>query len=245
MAYTKNYYLVLGLDTPSSTTTTTTTTNQSISPNDIRTAYKSALLAAHPDSVLKRGLHTNEDTRGKEYTKQWTVDDIKEAYAILGDVDRRRDFDKWLVSNKDGWGRAGQGEGGGLKNTLGPDFILGLEVLDLEDFTVVDPLPASSPPSPSEHEHEHACSDADRFQDADDEMEIGNGKEAEMEEGGVEEESTGMQWTRPCRCGADTGFRITEEELEEASRRGEKEVLVGCEGCSLWVRVGFEVVVDG
>jgi diphthamide biosynthesis protein 4 len=236
MAYTRNYYLVLGLDTPSSTTTT----NQSISPNDIRTAYKSALLAAHPDSVLKRGLHTNGDTRGKEYTKEWTVDDIKEAYAILGHVDRRRDFDKWLMNNKDGWGRAGQGEGGGLINTLGPDFILGLEVLDLEDFTVVDPLPASSPPSPTSHSHSHAYSDADRFQDADDEMESESGKEAEMEE-----ETTGIQWTRACRCGADTGFRITEEELEEASRRGEKEVLVGCEGCSLWVRVGFEVVVDG
>ncbi|KAF2033768.1 hypothetical protein EK21DRAFT_16390, partial [Setomelanomma holmii] len=50
-----------------------------------------------------------------------------------------------------------------------------------------------------------------------------------------------MEWTRSCRCGAEKGFKILEEELEDAEKRGEKEVLVGCEGCSLWVRVGFEV----
>ena len=47
--------------------------------------------------------------------------------------------------------------------------------------------------------------------------------------------------SRACRCGADKGFMILEEELEDAEGRGEKEVLVGCEGCSLWVRVGFDV----
>jgi diphthamide biosynthesis protein 4 len=53
-----------------------------------------------------------------------------------------------------------------------------------------------------------------------------------------------MTWTRSCRCGADKGFTILEEELEDAESRGEKEVLVGCSGCSLWVRVGFEVEVE-
>ena len=50
-----------------------------------------------------------------------------------------------------------------------------------------------------------------------------------------------VQWTRGCRCGDLEGFRIVEGDLEEAEGRGEKEVLVGCGGCSLWVRVGFEV----
>lgn len=50
-----------------------------------------------------------------------------------------------------------------------------------------------------------------------------------------------VQWTRGCRCGDQEGFRILEEDLEDAEGRGEKEVLVGCGGCSLWVRVGFEV----
>lgn len=66
--------------------------------------------------------------------------------------------------------------------------------------------------------------------------------EAEEEaDNGVQDDDARMQWTRECRCGADQGFRILEEELEDAERRGEKEVLVGCEGCSLWVRVGFDV----
>jgi diphthamide biosynthesis protein 4 len=65
------------------------------------------------------------------------------------------------------------------------------------------------------------------------------GREGEVE---VEGDGDGqMEWTRSCRCGAEKGFRILEEELEDAEKRGEKEVLVGCEGCSLWVRVGFEV----
>ncbi len=58
----------------------------------------------------------------------------------------------------------------------------------------------------------------------------------------VEEAKT--EWIRSCRCGADKGFRIREEELEDAEGNGEKEVLVGCEGCSLWVRVGFDVEVE-
>jgi diphthamide biosynthesis protein 4 len=50
-----------------------------------------------------------------------------------------------------------------------------------------------------------------------------------------------MEWTRACRCGMEKGYTILEEELEDAEQRGEGEVLVGCEGCSLWVRVGFGV----
>lgn len=49
------------------------------------------------------------------------------------------------------------------------------------------------------------------------------------------------EWTRACRCGDVKGFRILEVDLEDAEQRGEKEVLVGCGGCSLWVRVGFDV----
>lgn len=60
------------------------------------------------------------------------------------------------------------------------------------------------------------------------------------EEGGSAGGGKG-EWTRGCRCGDEKGFKILEEDLEDAEGRGEKEVLVGCEGCSLWVRVGFEV----
>lgn len=47
-------------------------------------------------------------------------------------------------------------------------------------------------------------------------------------------------WYRPCRCGAERGFSITEKELEGEAESGE--VLVGCKGCSLWIRVLFRVV---
>ncbi|KAF9692558.1 hypothetical protein EKO04_009435 [Ascochyta lentis] len=50
-----------------------------------------------------------------------------------------------------------------------------------------------------------------------------------------------VQWARACRCGDDKGFGILEDDLVDAESRGEKEVLVGCGGCSLWVRVAFDV----
>ena len=50
-------------------------------------------------------------------------------------------------------------------------------------------------------------------------------------------------WSRGCRCGNEKCFLITEEELEKEAENGE--VITGCRGCSLWLRVIFEVVEDG
>ena len=52
-------------------------------------------------------------------------------------------------------------------------------------------------------------------------------------------------WYHACRCGLERGFVVREEELESAVENGEREVLVGCAGCSLWIRVGFEAIDDG
>ncbi|KAF2142113.1 uncharacterized protein K452DRAFT_308501 [Aplosporella prunicola CBS 121167] len=55
-------------------------------------------------------------------------------------------------------------------------------------------------------------------------------------------------WWRGCRCGEERGFVVGEGELEEGVLDGDAgvgEVLVGCGGCSLWVRVGFGVEVEG
>jgi diphthamide biosynthesis protein 4 len=46
-------------------------------------------------------------------------------------------------------------------------------------------------------------------------------------------------WTRSCRCGDDGGFVVSEKELEANAEDGE--VIVGCRGCSLWLRVLFGV----
>jgi len=49
-------------------------------------------------------------------------------------------------------------------------------------------------------------------------------------------------WSRVCRCGNSKAYEITEEDLNIASAEGDKEVLVGCGGCSLFVRVVFEAI---
>jgi diphthamide biosynthesis protein 4 len=49
-------------------------------------------------------------------------------------------------------------------------------------------------------------------------------------------------WYRGCRCGDERGFLVREEDLEDAGDEGE--VVVGCRGCSLWLRVLFGVVED-
>ncbi|KAK7542533.1 diphthamide biosynthesis protein 4 [Phyllosticta citribraziliensis] len=61
------------------------------------------------------------------------------------------------------------------------------------------------------------------------------------------DEAQGVWW-RGCRCGEERGFVVREGDLERALEgvagpggAGAGEVLVGCCGCSLWVRVGFAV----
>jgi diphthamide biosynthesis protein 4 len=49
-------------------------------------------------------------------------------------------------------------------------------------------------------------------------------------------------WHRGCRCGDEKGFIVTEDELEAEAQHGE--ILVGCRGCSLWIKVLFAVEED-
>ncbi|KAF2725648.1 DnaJ domain protein [Polychaeton citri CBS 116435] len=46
-------------------------------------------------------------------------------------------------------------------------------------------------------------------------------------------------WTKDCRCGSQVGFLVTEPELLENVDDGE--LIVGCRGCSLWLRVLFSM----
>ncbi|KAF1943635.1 hypothetical protein EJ02DRAFT_453111 [Clathrospora elynae] len=188
MAYTKDYYHILGMGAPNC--------DWQPSAADLRRAYKIALLAAHPDkkSVSAAG-------------KAQTVDDVKEAYTVLANAQSRLEYDDWLLNQDIARGVCGTG------TIPMKDFVLGLEVLDLGDFVVREQASYEEGSTPTGSEEERTDGD-----------------------GGEK-----MEWTRGCRCGADEGFRIREEELESAEMRGEKEVLVGCEGCSLWVRVAFDV----
>lgn len=51
-------------------------------------------------------------------------------------------------------------------------------------------------------------------------------------------------WYRACRCGQGRGFVVDEAQLEKAVGRGESDVLVGCRGCSLWLKVLFGIVEE-
>ncbi|ORX97544.1 diphthamide biosynthesis protein 4, partial [Clohesyomyces aquaticus] len=213
----KNYYLILDLPPP-----TSSSSNPPITEVVLRKAYKRALLRAHPDKNTQAQTHapdteTEIDILRRDHGKVGvqvgkcgcTVDDVKEAYLVLGEAAKKREYDVWLRTHSHALPQTqinSLGLGNGVANE---DFILGLEVLDLEDFecTVLE-----------------------------------SGSRSGSEVTRNEEEGEGeMVYTRPCRCGSGQGFRFLEKELEQAARRGEREILVGCEGCSLWVRVGFDV----
>jgi diphthamide biosynthesis protein 4 len=196
MSYTKDYYSILNLSAQ------THGPSSQIPTADLRRAYKLALLAAHPDKVTST-------SSGQQQQQTYTVDDVKEAYSVLSSPERKSVYDNWVMQNP-GVLQGRDGEGG--ERVVNGDFLLGLEVLDLSDFDVLDPgFKFSS--SSNEEEND------------------GDGE-------GVERYGQ-MEWTRACRCGMEKGYTILEEELEDAEQRGEGEVLVGCGGCSLWVRVGF------
>ncbi|KAI6714489.1 hypothetical protein PZA11_000676 [Diplocarpon coronariae] len=49
-------------------------------------------------------------------------------------------------------------------------------------------------------------------------------------------------WYRSCRCGDERGFLVKEEDLEGAAE--DREISVGCRGCSLWLKVLFGVTEE-
>lgn len=65
----------------------------------------------------------------------------------------------------------------------------------------------------------------------------------DLEDFECEEWDGGSLWYRACRCGEERGFVVREEDLEDEVEAGE--VVVGCRGCSLWVKVLFAVQDDG
>ncbi|KAM4054840.1 CSL zinc finger domain-containing protein [Hirsutella rhossiliensis] len=51
-----------------------------------------------------------------------------------------------------------------------------------------------------------------------------------------------QRWSRSCRCGNDRGYSFDEADLMDAADDGL--LMVGCQDCSLWLRVHFAVVED-
>jgi curved DNA-binding protein CbpA len=53
----------------------------------------------------------------------------------------------------------------------------------------------------------------------------------------LEFDEAAERWYMSCRCGNERGFQFGEEVLDER----EREVFVGCQDCSLWIKVQYEV----
>ncbi|KAL2013385.1 hypothetical protein VTN00DRAFT_910 [Thermoascus crustaceus] len=73
-------------------------------------------------------------------------------------------------------------------------------------------------------------------------LEIVDLEDLNNEDGEGEEAAGGAFWYRGCRCGDGRGFLVTERDLEREAERGE--IVIGCRGCSLWMKVLFAVETE-
>ncbi|MCJ1377291.1 hypothetical protein MMC17_000384 [Xylographa soralifera] len=56
------------------------------------------------------------------------------------------------------------------------------------------------------------------------------------------DEAEGL-WYRSCRCGNQRGYLISEGDLAKEAAHGE--IITGCGGCSLWLKVLFQIADEG
>lgn len=191
-----NHYHVLGLPPPGSRS------NQKTVPSDeqVKQAYRTALLQYHPDKVGSLGTSDPRDTGALSRKlskssvhcdfddKAPTIDEIKAAYLVLSDASSRAAYDRELILKSSA--------SLGLNGSTTSSRLTGGEVVDLDDMVLDDTS------------------------------------------------SSVLIWTRSCRCGQDRGFEVRETQLDAAVAKGEKEVVLGCHGCSLWMRVTFDLADD-
>ncbi|KAL9081989.1 MAG: hypothetical protein Q9159_006836 [Coniocarpon cinnabarinum] len=121
-----NLYEVLGLSSPA------TASRDAVNGQDIKTAYRQALLKWHPDKIAKGDTPNvpaaqargNGHVAGERSGKAWTVDDITHAYEVLSNPKLKQEYDEFLAKRSRSQlnGHANHG-----KTTE-------LEVLDLDDM---------------------------------------------------------------------------------------------------------------
>lgn len=167
-----DYYAILSLSTRRQ--------DPSLSPSEVKAAYKRALLQHHPDKKAAASQQGHQKPSGEAASNAISIDSIALAYKILSSPALKAEYDVGLQTSR--------GEGG-EDDEKDRVFRTGLETVDLDDLVFDD------------------------------------GEKA--------------VWTRGCRCGDDKGFVVTEAELEE--NEGDGELITGCRGCSLWLRVLFGV----
>lgn len=176
-----------------------------IPPHELRQAYKRALLHHHPDKQKKKKPQESTSSPTTYPPAAATIDEITEAYRVLGNASERAKYDvelrKWKMMNNHLHHHHNN------QHQHQADVIIttrhtGMEIVDLEDL--------------------------------------------DFEGGGLENEkdasATGNIWKRACRCGSIPAFVVTEAELEKSADEGE--LVTGCKGCSLWLKVMFTVDDD-
>lgn len=196
-AKTPNYYTTLNLASRKYDPTLT--------PAEVKTAYKRALLQHHPDKKTSSASTPPSSQSSRPNNRpNITIDSIALAYKILSSPSLKAEYDLALQTSRRS---RNNNNNNNTVNTSNSDsdsedeeesdeiFRTGLETVDLDDLEFV-----------------------------------------ERSDNSKSEEET---WTRACRCGDDGGFVVTEKELEANAEDGE--VIVGCRGCSLWLRVLFGV----
>ena len=176
----EDYYQILGLSHRQS--------DPSLTANDIKQAYRRALLRHHPDkadqSKESREVPKHDTfTPGVEYKAKFTVDQITTAFRTLSDPTARTQYDREVsLQQRDASAHSGP---------LPQKYFSGFDTVDLDDLSF--------------------------------------------------DETSGC-WYRSCRCGQERGFVVTETELEEDAQQGE--LVTGCRGCSLWLKVVFQSAED-
>lgn len=168
-----------------------------IPPHELRQAYKRALLHHHPDKQKKKNTQESTSSPTTYPPPAATIDEITEAYRVLGNASERAKYDvelrKWKTMNN----RHHQNNQADV--VIMTTRHTGMEIVDLEDLDF------------EENENENDAT------------------------------ATGI-WKRACRCGSIPAFVVTEAELEKSADEGE--LVTGCKGCSLWLKVMFTVDDD-
>ncbi|RVX67426.1 hypothetical protein B0A52_08779 [Exophiala mesophila] len=134
------HYDILQLPRPSLESLQHGKTQSTLSKDDIKAAYRRALLIHHPDKIKITptiSAHQNHVPTTQTYTStstlnsasaltaHYTVDEIVAAYNVLLDPVRRSEYDHALMR---------QDKDAGLISDVGTGSHIGVEVFDLEDL---------------------------------------------------------------------------------------------------------------
>lgn len=160
--------------------------------------------------------------------QHYTVDEITHAYTVLSDARQRREYVRALRSG-----------GGGATWVQSSSTTSSSSSAPRQNWTYSHTFHFSTPPS-SKAAHGSGG---------------GRGPGAEVETVDLDDltwDGRAGVYYRSChRCGAARGYSLTEDDLDAAagadddgSADGGGELMVQCTGCSLWLRVLFEEVMD-